>query len=279
MERVSKTALMKKQRAFTSTPLGTKKNVKALILRAAGTNCDQETIHALKLAGAQAERVHVNQLLTGRVRIHPYDMLVIPGGFSYGDDISAGKVLAMELKIRLRDQLVRFVQCRKLVLGVCNGFQVLVKTGLLPGFDVLDENQTATLAMNDSGRFQCQWVGLKTEKSAAAWLEGVPKTFELPIAHGEGKFVTLNSKILERLKKNRQIVFSYYSQNPNGSQLNIAGLCNPMGNVVGLMPHPERFVSWHQHPHWPERSVAKAEWGDGFWFWKSAVSYAQNILN
>ncbi len=249
--------------------------VKALIVRAAGTNCDQETIHALALQGAESELVHVNKLLAGRIRLHPYHMIVFPGGFSYGDDIASGKVLANALRLRLKDQLERFVETKKPVIGVCNGFQVLVKSGLLPGFKPVDDTQLTTLTHNDSGRFQCEWVGMKTEKSAATWLKEIPATFDLPIAHGEGKFIALNAAVMKKLKANKQIVFKY-SNNPNGSDEDIAGICNPAGNVVGLMPHPERFVSKYQHPNWPVRKArVNDESGDGFWFWKSAVDYAK----
>lgn len=246
---------------------------KALVIRAAGTNCDKETIHALKEAGADSDLVHINQLLIGRIRLHPYDMLVIPGGFSYGDDISAGKVLANEFRIRLKDQLKKFVEAKKLVIGICNGFQVLVKAGLLAGLELIDEKQTVTLALNDSARFQCEWVQMKVEKSAADWLNGIPNHLELPIAHGEGKFIPASPKVLEQLKKNKQIVFRYEGRNPNGSEESIAGICNPAGNVIGLMPHPERFLIRYQHPNWPLRR-SSTEWGDGYWFWKEAVNYA-----
>jgi phosphoribosylformylglycinamidine synthase len=252
--------------------------VKALIIRTAGTNCDQETIHALSLVGAESELVHVNRLLSGRVRLHPYHMIVFPGGFSYGDDIASGKVLANEIRLKLKDQLERFVESKKPVIGVCNGFQVLVKAGLLPGFKPVDDVQQATLTHNDSGRFQCEWVGMKTEKSAAAWLKEVPATFELPIAHGEGKFIALNAGVMKKLKDNKQIVFRYAPRNPNGSDENIAGLCNANGNVIGLMPHPERFVSRYQHPNWTNRKArVNDESGDGFWFWKCAVDYAKTF--
>lgn len=251
--------------------------VKALIIRAAGTNCDMETAHALREAGAETETAHVNQLMMGRVRLHPFQMLVVPGGFSYGDDIAAGKVLANELKLRLREQLEKFIAAKKLVIGVCNGFQVLVKTGLLPGFDGLDNEQSATLYLNDSARFQCRWVGMTAEKSAASWLDRMPRTLDLPIAHGEGKFITANPSVLAQLKKNRQIVFRYAPENPNGSQDAIAGICNKAGNVVGLMPHPERFVTRTQHPNWPSRPMTEGDRGDGFWFWKYAVEYAKTL--
>ena len=268
---------MRTKPLFSTSSATTLPTVNALVVRAAGTNCDQETIHALKAAGAESQLAHINQLLLGRVRLFPFQILVLPGGFSYGDDIAAGKVLANEMRLRLREQLERFVEAGKLVIGICNGFQVLVKTGLLPGFDGVDEKQTATLALNDSSRFQCEWVGLKVEKSAATWLDGMPAEIEVPIAHGEGKFLTADAKVLNQLKKNRQIVFRY-AKNPNGSEADIAGICNPAGNVIGLMPHPERFLHRVQHPNWPARPVkGGGDWGDGYWFWEKAVQYARQL--
>ena len=252
----------------------------ALVVRAAGTNCDRETVHALALAGADSQSVHINQLLNGHVRLHPFHMIVVPGGFSYGDDISAGKVLANEFRLKLHDQLTRFIESKKPVIGVCNGFQILVKAGLLPGFQAVDNVQSVTLALNDSNRFQCEWTKLKHEKSAASWLNGLTASLELPIAHGEGKFLTAGPKILETLKKNKQIVFRYDPVNPNGSENAIAGICNKAGNVVGLMPHPERFVSRYQHPNWTNRPTRQGtEFGDGYGFWEKAVAYAKQFAN
>lgn len=254
-------------------------SVNALIIRSAGTNCDNETVHALTVAGASCQTIHINQLLTGRQRLHPFHMIVIPGGFSYGDDISAGKVLANEMRLRLKEQLMRFVESKKLIIGVCNGFQVLVKSGLLPGFDPVDEQQLTTLSLNDSSRFQCRWIGMKSEPSAASWLK-MPATVEMPIAHGEGKFMTLDSKVLAKLKRNKQIIFRYHPGNPNGSEDNIAGICNKTGTVVGLMPHPERFITRTQHPNWPLRHhKTDPDKGDGYWFWESAVHYAKTLAN
>ena len=253
---------------------------KALVVRTAGTNCDQETLHALTQSGAVCDLVHINRLITGSVRLHPYQILVFPGGFSYGDDISAGKVLANELRLKLKDQLKKFVEAKKLIIGVCNGFQVLVKTGLLPGFDTMDENQSVTLGLNDSARFQCEWVGLKIEKSAATWLNDLAGNVEYPIAHAEGKFIAGTPKILKQLSDNKQIVFRYAPKNPNGSDADIAGICNKQGTVVGLMPHPERYLTRYEHPNWTKKQLHTVqEMGDGAFFWKKAVEYAKNKIS
>jgi len=241
---------------------------KVIILRTAGTNCDQETAHALRMAGAQPDIVHVNQLLSKKVSLDPYHLMVIPGGFSYGDDVAAGKILANELRFKLRASLDAFVAQGKRIIGICNGFQVLVKTGFLPGNP--EREQSVTLAANDSGRFQCHWVKIRREKSACRWLNGTELQWELPIAHGEGKFVTQDAKTLSALEKNRQVIFRYQGANPNGSVNAIAGICSADGNVVGLMPHPERHVSRTQHPEWT-RNVNKTKLPVGLQFFQAAV--------
>ena len=241
---------------------------KAIILRTAGTNCDQETAHALRLAGAEPEIIHVNQLISKKVDLSPYRIMVIPGGFSYGDDVAAGKILANELRFKLRGALDDFIAQGKRIIGICNGFQVLVKTGYLPGNP--DRAQSVTLAANDSGRFQCHWVRLRREKSACSWLSATDLSWDLPIAHGEGKFVTQDAKTLAALEKNRQIIFRYQGANPNGSVNAIAGICSADGNVVGLMPHPERHVSRSQHPEWT-RTLNKAKVPVGLQFFQAAI--------
>jgi len=246
---------------------------KALVLRTAGTNCDQETVHVLESAGADAELLHLREILREPSRLAQYSILVLPGGFSYGDDVAAGKILANELKFKLGREMDRFVSQDKLVIGICNGFQVLVKAGLLPGNGSTGPTQTVTLAENDSGRFQCEWVSLKRENSRAGWLKNMPSRFEMPIAHGEGRFVAKDSKILRELEKNRQVVFRYFPGNPNGSDRGIAGICNRSGNVVGLMPHPERFVADFQHPAWTRKGTSGK--APGLLFWKSAVERAK----
>ena len=249
-------------------------NVRAMVLRTAGTNCDQETLHALRLAGATPDLVHVNALIAGQVRLEAYRILVIPGGFSYGDDIAAGKLLANELRFRLGEPLKNFIAQGRIVIGICNGFQVLVKTGFLP--ESSDGQQVATLAANDSGRFQCHWVRLKREKSACTWLNSTDNEWELPIAHGEGKFMTQDDKTLRALEKNGQVVFRYVGNNPNGSVRSIAGICNKQGNVVGLMPHPERHIRGGQHPEWTRHGWGAAE-GVGLQMFQSAVDYAGRL--
>jgi phosphoribosylformylglycinamidine synthase len=228
--------------------------VKAIIIRTAGTNCDAETQAAFELAGAQAERVHINRIIRKEVRLSDYQILAVPGGFSYGDDIASGKILANELKNRLGNEMKEFADSGKPIIGICNGFQVLVKMGLLPN----DNNftQTVTLSFNDSDKFECRWVHLKTEgsrkkevgrKTNCLWTKGLPEVFSLPIAHGEGKFITKDEKILHELEHRNQVVFRY-CENPNGSVHDIAGICNPKGNILGMMPHPERFVYKWQTP-------------------------------
>jgi phosphoribosylformylglycinamidine synthase len=253
---------------------------KAIILRTAGTNCDQETARALSLAGAEADIVHINQLLSKKMNLEPYQLMVIPGGFSYGDDVAAGKILANELRFKLRDALDKFVTAGKRIIGICNGFQVLVKTGYLPGpahrssgeGGNPEHAQTVTLAANDSGQFQCHWVRMRREKSACKWLNGTDVTWELPIAHGEGKFVAQDAKTLATLEKNGQVLFRYRGANPNGSTNAIAGITSADGQVVGLMPHPERHVIRSQHPEW-SRALSRNKIPVGLQFFQAAVIF------
>jgi len=242
--------------------------VQAIILRTAGTNCDLETAQALRMAGAQARIVHINQLISGKQTLEEFQLMVIPGGFSYGDDVAAGKILANELKFKLAGVLDPFVASGKKVIGICNGFQVLVKAGYLPG--TRDRSQTATLAANDSGQFQCHWVRLKREKSVCRWLNETDVQWDLPIAHGEGKFMAQDTPTLAQLEKNGQVVFRYRGSNPNGSVRAIAGICNTRGNVVGLMPHPERHVRPDQHPG-AARTKRKSQMPVGLQFFEAAV--------
>ncbi len=235
---------------------------RVLVLRAAGTNCDLETAHAFKAVGAAVETRHVNEVLAEPALLREYRILVFPGGFSYGDDIAAGRVLATELRQRAVPEIERLASRGGLVLGICNGFQALVKTGLLPG----GEGQTVTLAHNDTHRYQDEWVLLHvaTERSFLARGE----RFLFPIAHAEGKLVA-DEKTLDRLEEKGQVVLRY-AKNPNGSLRDIAGICDPTGRILGLMPHPERHLEpWH-HPTWTRTGLAEEP--DGLRFFRQAVA-------
>lgn len=261
---------------------------KVCVLRTAGTNCDKETAFAFLKCGAQTELVHVNRLVAQEKNIHDYQILALPGGFSYGDDIAAGKILANELRCKLADDLKRFIREGKLIIGICNGFQILVKAGLLPGNS--EFKQETSLIINDSGKFEDRWVYLKARSSELGvhrciWTRNLPQIIYLPVAHGEGKFVAQDKEVLRRLKHQGQIVFQYcdekgklsgYPYNPNGSKESIAGICDETGRVLGLMPHPERHIQYLQHPRW---SGAKTkEEGEGLRIFKNAVEYAKKHL-
>ena len=254
------------------------KKVKTLILRAPGTNCDFETAVAFEAAGAEVDSALVYELFRGEKRLSDYRIMVIPGGFTYGDDISAGKIMANEIRLRLGDDIRQFIDAGKLVLGICNGFQVLVKTGILPGIKSQDV-QTVTLTNNDSGKFECRWIYLKVnEKSPCVFTRGMRGMY-IPVAHGEGKLMaeagiieTLN--IVVRYADEKGNTRAGYPHNPNGSVNNIAGICDDSGRVFALMPHPERFIRWTQHPRWTRETPRK---GDGLQVFINAVSWASDI--
>lgn len=265
----------------------------AFILRAAGTNCDYETEHVFKKVGAQTRLVHINQWLKNKKLIHQFHILVIPGGFTYGDDIAAGIILATELKYHLAEEIIKFIQDGKLILGICNGFQVLVKLGLLPGVKWSNKttkeslDQTVTLTWNDSGRYDDRWVYLKKSSRKCVFTKGLTrKIIYLPIAHAEGKFIPKDNQTLRQLKKNDQIVFQYVDQrgelskqfpiNPNGSVANIAGICDPTGRILGMMPHPERFNEIYNHPRWTREKVKEPT--DGMLLFHNAVNYIKKHL-
>jgi len=231
-----------------------------LILRAAGTNCDEETQFAWTLAGGRAERLHINRLIERPALLNEYQILTIPGGFSYGDDIASGKIFANQIALRLGDAVRSFVERGGLVLGICNGFQVLAKAGLLPGPGL----PPATLGFNDSGHFEARWIHVRAQKSNCAFLES-GESFHLPVAHGEGKVMlagasaTSDPKPVSTLETAGCLALRYvdpaggpvsYPDNPNGSQHDIAGLCDPTGRIFALMPHPERCISQTQKPDW-----------------------------
>ncbi len=250
---------------------------KVCILRSAGTNCDKETAAAFKLAGAEPELLHINSLVSRQRMLGDFHILALPGGFSYGDDIASGKIFANELRFKLADSLRQFIAEGKLIIGICNGFQILVKSGLLPLSSKL--TQDTSLIINDSGKFEARWVYLKPA-GKCVWTRGIKKIIYLPVAHGEGKFVTQDKSVLSRLKKNKQIVFQYcdakgnlsgYPDNPNGSMESIAGICDETGRVFGLMPHPERHIFAASHPrNWDKMDGSE---GDGLQIFRNGVDY------
>ncbi|MCS7166767.1 MAG: phosphoribosylformylglycinamidine synthase I [Gemmatales bacterium] len=273
--------------------------VRVLILRAPGTNCDEETQFAFELAGAHACRVHINRLRENPRQLRDYQVLVIPGGFSYGDDVAAGKILANQLRYYLGDELQRFRDDDKLILGICNGFQALLKAGLIvpparkpkhavclnPDFLGAKEDAVevipATLAVNAHGRFEDRWVFLATQPGRCPFLAGYDR-WQVPVAHGEGRFLCSDEATWQALERQGQIVLRYvdaegrlagYPFNPNGSQGNVAGVCDVTGRVLGLMPHPERHILPTQHPHWTRRGLASE--GDGLRLFRNAVYYFQ----
>jgi phosphoribosylformylglycinamidine synthase len=256
--------------------------VKAIVLRAAGINCDMETEHALELAGAQAQRIHINRIIEDKTLPDEFQIIVFPGGFSYGDDVAAGKILANQIRHHLFEPIRKFIDDGKLVLGICNGFQVLVKTGILPGNNSTDNQQEVTITNNDSGKFEDRWVYLAPQTDKCVFIEPGRQIY-LPVAHAEGKIVTKNEASLEQLKSAGHVAFKYvgengnegaYPINPNGSMDSIAGLTDTTGRVLGLMPHPERFVRPTHHPRWSRLKEKPAS--DGITIFNNAVKYIRD---
>jgi phosphoribosylformylglycinamidine synthase len=248
-----------------------------LILRAPGANCDAEAQFAFERAGALAERVHVNRLRADKSLLQRYQILVVPGGFTYGDDVAAGKILANQLSHFLGDALHQFRGKDRLILGICNGFQVLLKAGLIVPPD--EDGPRATLTRNVSGKFDDRWITLQAQPGRCPFLKGIDR-LHLPVAHGEGRFLCREDWILQGLRQAGQVVLRYvdaagqaggYPINPNGSQGDVAGLCDASGRVLGLMPHPERHVLPTHHPHWTRLGLA--EEGDGLKLFRNAVQY------
>lgn len=281
--------------------------VRALVMRAPGINCDRETGYACQLAGFETELVHINELVREPGRLLQYDFLVIPGGFSYGDDLGAGTLLAKHLTVHLEKQLQQFIDEGRPALGICNGFQTLVRAGLLPGWSdgmrgrggatgahaplierVGSAAALASLTGNASAQFECRWVRLAVGAGACIFTQGIEGTIELPVAHGEGQFLVARRETLAQLVAGGQAPLLYagdarshgegnelaYPANPNGSMGNIAGVCNARGNVLGMMPHPERYVRALQHPQRRERDGGE---GDGLLLFKNAYAYATRL--
>jgi phosphoribosylformylglycinamidine synthase len=263
-----------------------------LVLRAPGSNCDQETAHAFSLAGGEPERWHINRVLEEPKRLTDFQVLCIPGGFSYGDDIAAGRILGNQLQHHLAEVLEEFRAAGKLIIGICNGFQVLMKTNLLAAAD--NNGPSATLTLNESGRFEARWVWLKVEPGNCVFLQGI-REIELPVAHAEGRFVVRDKSVFANLERSGRFVIRYtqgpgaadfalssattpspqspvsYPANPNGAMGDVAGICDATGRVFGLMPHPERYVDATQHPRWTREP--KRETGDGLRVFQNAVRY------
>lgn len=266
-----------------------------LILRGPGTNCDQETAFAFETAGGRPESLHLNRLIENPALAADFQILAIPGGFSYGDDISAGRIFGNQMRHHLRDCLEEFKAAGKLIIGICNGFQILIKSGvLLP--DRADE-PIATLTLNESGKFEDRWVNLKVASEKCVFLRGIDRMY-LPIAHAEGKFVARDKEMLARMDAAGQLVLRYtsapdagnaperrntaesvpysaldscpYPANPNGAQLHVAGLCDDTGRVFGLMPHPERHIDPTHHPRWTRE---ERERGDGLAVFENAIGF------
>ncbi len=275
--------------------------VRALVLTGYGLNCDYETDYALREAGAECRRAHINELVTGgpsqpEVRLEAYHILVVGGGFSWADDHGAGVLLASKLRSHLGDDVMRFIQDGKLLIGICNGFQALVNWGLLPGFDRNYQEQRAAITYNDSGNFIDTWVHLRVNpESPCVFTKGLSRV-ELPVRHGEGKFYAAEKEV-QALFDDNQVVMQYadgagnraagrWPLNPNGSLRDIAGICDPTGRVFGLMPHPEAFNHVTNHPDWTRRKQGllregrklESPEGEGLRIFRNGVEYVRQAL-
>lgn len=255
--------------------------VNVLVLYGFGINCDYETKYCFDIVNACAERVHLSDLINKNKRLEDYHIFTIPGGFSFGDDIASAKILANKLKYNIIDDILDFIEDGKLILGICNGFQVMVKMGLLPAFEKIYTKQLATLTFNDSGRFEDRWVYLKVNRNTPCIFTKNIKSIYLPVRHGEGKFFA-ERYVIDKLFENNQIVMQYtdekgksagYPFNPNGSLEDIAGICDPTGRVFGLMPHPEAYNHFTNHPRWTREKLPKN--APGLKIFRNAVKWIE----
>jgi len=252
-------------------------DVRVLVVRAAGINCDEETVHAWRLAGARVDLVHINRLAREPGMLEDFQIVTIPGGFSYGDDIAAGVILAQRIVRDLLGPMRDLVERGGSLLGICNGFQVLVKAGLLPGGDV--GTQAVTVTFNDSAKFEARWVRMEVCTDRCIYLKS-GGSVELPVEHAEGKVIVADKSILERLHQGGHVAVRYvdqrggydtYPANPNGSIDGVAGLCDATGRVFGLMPHPDRHFQHTHHPQWTHRAPKGLP--DGLAIFSNAVEH------
>ncbi|MHB8772201.1 MAG: phosphoribosylformylglycinamidine synthase subunit PurQ [Syntrophales bacterium] len=267
--------------------------IKAIVITGNGTNCEMEMAHACRLAGFDAQIVHISELLAGEKRLDDYHFLNLPGGFLDGDDLGSAKAGANRIlhapvagsSEKLFAQFSRFIAAGKLILGVCNGFQLLVKLGMLPGLDGRIDRQTVTLTFNDSGRFEDRWVHLRPDPASPCIFTKGMKGITLPVRHGEGKFVPADEELLARLHREHLICLQYsdartgratpdYPANPNGSVDAIAGICNQTGRIFGLMPHPEAYLHRTNHPRWTREELP--EEGAGLALFRNAADFVRS---
>ena len=273
-------------------------NVRVAVLFGFGINCDRETAAVFDMVGGTSERLHVNNLVQGNRSLEEFDILAVPGGFSFGDHLGSGRLLGNRLRFALRDQLQTFVNSGKPIIGICNGFQALVKTGLLPGPESAslepDLIQRASLTLNNTGRYEDRWVTLEFDsESPCIWTKGIQR-IECPVRHGEGRFVMPTDADLDHLSTNHQLTVRYvdpstelgsglsddllpFPLSPNGSMRNIAGICDPTGLVFGLMPHPEAFYTMWLHPEHTSMNLEDDQWeGSGLQIFRNAVEYVRS---
>ncbi len=233
--------------------------VKAILLTGYGINCEEETAFAFKKAGAETEIIHVNDLIASPKRLEEAQILAFPGGFSYGDDTGSGNALANKIRNNLWEQIADFTEAEKLILGICNGFQVISNLGILPGIQDRKPMRTVALSHNNSARYECRWVSLKSFSKKCVFTKGID-FIRMPVAHGEGKF-SASEETIKQLNESDQVAFRYaknpeelakgkFPLNPNGSAEDIAGICDKTGRILGMMPHPERNIFFTQQDDW-----------------------------
>lgn len=249
-----------------------------IVVKADGTNCDEELAFAFNVSGGNAEIVHVNQLRNKEKKFSDYNILAFAGGFAYGDDIVSGKILAVEMTSFFSDELKKFVERKDtLTIGICNGFQVLIRTGLLPFGNI--GKMDATLTNNEKGLFECRWVKIKQQKSRCVFLKDPTNIMDVSINHGEGRFFA-NPDVIQKVEDENLVAFRYvdakgnttqnYPENPNGAENAIAGICDPTGRILGMMPHPEKFNHITNHPNWRRLKLKKPE---GLTIFENMINY------